>query len=236
MIFLRNRISNNIDEMQKNMGESYWNISASGIAFRSIFNNYLEKYSEGRLLDVGAGNLLYKHLLEKYCSSYESLDVKEDAKLDYVQDIQDTNLSSSVFDTVFCRNVLEHVEKPREALTEISRILKQDGIAIISVPHLAYLHNEPEDYYRFTKYGVEEISSQTDLEIIEVEEAGGLFSFLGYVFSTVFMGLTYDVAILSWFTYRINYIIQHGCVMIDNLSGTDIYMPLNYVFVLKNSS
>lgn len=218
------------------MGTDYWNISASGIAFRRIFGEVLEKYCKGKLIDVGAGNLLYKPFLESFCDSYESLDIKKSDKLDHVQDIQDTALESETYDTVFCRNVLEHVKKPRKAVIEISRILKEDGIAVVSVPHLAYLHNEPEDYYRFTKYGLEEIASDTELETIETHTAGGLFSLLGYIFSTVFLGLTYKIPILSWFNFQINFIIQYSCFKADDLFNTDRYLALNYVAVFKKTS
>ena len=233
---MKKRISKNIERMQNEMGDKYWNISASGIFFRRKFSKILETYSEGRLIDLGAGNLLYKSFLKQYCEIYESLDIRENPDLDYVQDIQDTDLDSNVFDTVFCRNVLEHVENPRRAMSEISRILKDGGVAIVSVPHLAYLHNEPEDYYRFTKYGLEEIASDTELKTIETHTAGGLFSFLGYIFSTVFLGLTYDIRVLSWFNFRINFLIQYTCFKADDLFKTDRYMALNYVAVFRKTS
>jgi len=222
--------------MQNELGSKYWNISASGISFRKKFSKILEDYSEGRLIDLGAGNLLYKSFLKQYCEVYESLDIQENPNLDYVQDIQDTDLDSEVFDTVFCRNVLEHVENPRRAMSEISRILKDGGVAIVSVPHLAYLHNEPADYYRFTEYGLEEIASDTKLEVIKIEEAGGLFSFLGYIFSTVLLGLTYNIPIVFSASFKLNFLVQLSCLKIDKITGTGKYMPLNYIAVLKKKS
>ena len=44
--------------------------------------------------------------------------------------------SSAVFDAVICIHVLEHVENDRQALTEIFRVLKPGGWAIITVPIL----------------------------------------------------------------------------------------------------
>lgn len=229
-------ISRNIRKMQEELGDNYWKISASGLAFRTVFTDLLEQYSGGRLLDAGAGNLLYRNFLNDYCESYESLDVDKHPELDYVQDLKDTGLESESFDTVFCRNVLEHVEEPREVMKEISRILKDGGTALVSVPHLAYLHNEPEDYYRFTGQGIEQIASETDLETVELRKAGGFFSFLGYLFSTGFLGLTYSIPVLSWFTYRINLPVQYGCYIFDGVLKTDRYLPLNYVAVFRKTS
>lgn len=226
-------ISRNIRRMQQELGPDYFKVSASGLAFRKVFPELLESYACGKLLDAGAGNLLYRDLLEDHCESYESLDVEERNGIDHVQDIQDTQLKSGLYDTIFCRNVIEHVEKPRAAMSEISRLLKDDGKAIISVPHLAYLHNEPEDYYRFTEYGLAEIASDTDLELVEIRSVGGFFSFLGYIFSTGLMGLTYDVPVLSWFAYRVNLLFQYTCFLLDSILKTEKYLPLNYVAVFQ---
>ena len=226
-------ISRNIRRMQQELGPDYFKVSASGIAFRKVFSELLGSYAGGKLLDAGAGNLLYRNLLEDYCELYESLDVEDRDGIDHAQDIQDTQLKSGLYDTIFCRNVIEHVEKPRAAMSEISRLLKDNGKAIISVPHLAYLHNEPEDYYRFTSHGMKEIASDTELELVEKRSVGGFFSFLGYIFSTVLMGLTYSVPFLRWLTYRVNLLVQYSCLWMDNILKTERYLPLNYVAVFE---
>ena len=228
-------ISRNIKKMQEELGSEYFRLSASGLAFSKVFPRLLEEYGGGRLLDAGAGKLLYSNLLEDYCDSYEALDIQEASGIDHVQDLQDTDLESESYDTVFCRNVLEHVEKPRSAMSEISRLLRDDGTAIVSVPHLAYLHNEPEDYYRFTRHGLEEIASDTELKAVEIRRAGGFFSFLGYIFSTFFMGLTYSIPLLRWFTFRFNLMIQYLCYWLDGILGTWRYLPLNYVAVFRKT-
>jgi len=226
-------IKKNIRKMQEEMGDNYWRISASGIWFQKIFRELLNKYSSGKLLDAGAGNLLYKEMLSDYCTEYESLDITDNPNLDYQQDIKDMELDSETYDTVFCRNVLEHVEKPQYGIKEISRVLKEDGKAIISVPHLAYLHNEPHDYYRFTKYSLKHMSEEAGLEVVEIREAGGLFSFIGYIFSTAFMGLTYHIPVVSKISYYINKIFQFTVVKLDKITGNASLIPLNYIIVLK---
>jgi ubiquinone/menaquinone biosynthesis C-methylase UbiE len=46
-----------------------------------------------------------------------------------------TNLESNAFDIVICSEVLEHVPNPRKILKEMHRILKRNGLAIISTPN-----------------------------------------------------------------------------------------------------
>lgn len=55
-------------------------------------------------------------------------------KADLKIDITKTMLEDSSFDIIFCNHVLEHVNNYDNALKEINRILKKDGILICSVP------------------------------------------------------------------------------------------------------
>ena len=50
------------------------------------------------------------------------------------QDIQNLKLNDSSYDLVLINHVLEHVENDKIALSEIARILKTNGRAIITVP------------------------------------------------------------------------------------------------------
>lgn len=219
--------------MQEDLGDWYWKTSASGMTLRPAIENALSNYAEGRLLDAGAGNLLYKSVVEQYVDSYESLDIVDNDDLDYHQDIQDMDLGSNRFDTVFCRNVLEHVPKPQEAISEIKRVLKPGGIAIITVPHLAYLHNEPNDYHRFTEYALKNYCNRTGMGVVCVEPVGGLFSFLGYAIATLVLGLTYHLPVVSWPILLTNYLVQRVAVASDAITGNETYFPLNYLLIAE---
>ena len=55
---------------------------------------------------------------------------------DYIQgDIQKkTSFDNDSFDLIFALDVLEHVDNPSDAIDEIMRILKKNGLLFISVP------------------------------------------------------------------------------------------------------
>jgi SAM-dependent methyltransferase len=193
--------------MQSELRDDYWRTCAGDILLEDLTEK-LNRYAHGRLLDAGAGDLLYRPIIEPHCETYESLDICDNPDLDYRQDIQAMDLPTNSFDTVFCRNVLEHVPRPDDALEEINRVLRDDGTAILSVPHLAYLHNEPHDYYRFTHHGIEHLAEQAGFRVVKWNSVGGLFSFLGYVFSTATLGLTYHRALLSRLALSLNFAVQ----------------------------
>lgn len=53
----------------------------------------------------------------------------------HIVDLGQTALPDSSFDGVLCSSVLEYVSDPRADLTELQRILKKDGLLLISVPN-----------------------------------------------------------------------------------------------------
>lgn len=60
------------------------------------------------------------------------------------------DLISESIGTVLILDTLEHVEFPRKAIEEAHRILKPDGILVISSVMNFPIHDYPYDYWRFT--------------------------------------------------------------------------------------
>jgi len=76
--------------------------------------------------------------------------MREGTGVDKVLDLHDIDVPSESVGTVLCLETLEHVEYPRKALEEIHRILRPDGIAVISSVMCFPIHDYPYDYWRFT--------------------------------------------------------------------------------------
>ncbi len=77
-------------------------------------------------------------LITKLFKSYKNIDYlsvdidKNNAMR--VEDITHLSFSDSSFDIIFCSHVLEHVENDKNAMSELYRVLKKGGFAIIDVP------------------------------------------------------------------------------------------------------
>jgi ubiquinone/menaquinone biosynthesis C-methylase UbiE len=56
--------------------------------------------------------------------------------------------------------VLEHVENPWKGVKESFRILKKEGLIIGSTPFIFPIHDEPYEFYRYTKYGLKKMFSK----------------------------------------------------------------------------
>jgi len=69
--------------------------------------------------------------------------------------------------------VLEHVRKPGLVVAEVASVLTPGGYLILTAPHIWGLHEEPDDYYRFTKYGLQYFCQTRGLEVIYVKAMAG---------------------------------------------------------------
>jgi coenzyme F420 hydrogenase subunit beta len=104
----------------------------------------------GRVLDIGCGpGILTKSLLKR---GYEvwGLDMSENMIAEalgtvlgseyydkahfMVGNAEELNFQAEYFDYVICSGVIPYINNPKKALSEVSRVLKKDGKAIITVP------------------------------------------------------------------------------------------------------
>jgi SAM-dependent methyltransferase len=61
-------------------------------------------------------------------------------------DVCDTRLPGDSFDVIYCRSVMQHIMAPERALTEMARILRQDGVLYVSL-HLYTSHNGAHPFH-----------------------------------------------------------------------------------------
>jgi len=84
---------------------------------------------------------------------YVGCDMQEGPGVDRVLNLHNIDLPSEAVGTVLILDTLEHVELVRKAVEEAYRILKPDGILVISSVMKFPIHNFPYDYWRFTPEG-----------------------------------------------------------------------------------
>jgi SAM-dependent methyltransferase len=89
---------------------------------------------------------------------YIGVDFRNGKGVDLVADM--TNLSqieNNSVGTIICCDTLEHVNNPFATIKEFKRILKKEGVLIITTPFYFKIHSYPNDYYRFTDMGMFEL-------------------------------------------------------------------------------
>jgi SAM-dependent methyltransferase len=124
------------------------------------------------VLDIGCGQKPYADLFAdmRHIGLNDSV---EDASPDVVGDGTRLPIASQSIDLVFCTQVLEHVLRPWSLLSECYRVLKPSGWLILSAPFYWPLHEEPHDYFRFTKWGLEGLIEEAGFEECRVLADGG---------------------------------------------------------------
>jgi SAM-dependent methyltransferase len=75
--------------------------------------------------------------------------------------------------------MLEHAKDPKACLEEMNRVLKPNGVLIITVPFNNEMHSKPHDYWRFTKYGMDLILRESGFRIDKTIQRGDFRICLG---------------------------------------------------------
>lgn len=78
------------------------------------------------------------------------------------------NIESESWDAVFCSGVLEHVPRPEDAVSEMARVLKVGGSLLIGVPFKQPIHMAPNDFWRFTSFGLRAILERHSFDLIDL--------------------------------------------------------------------
>lgn len=229
-LLVRSRIAFN----EANRGtERQWYFSPASVTLYRAILRMLDEHLEGKTLDVGAGQLPLRPLVEERGAQYESVDLeRRHPDLTYVDDAQKlSTFDDEIYDTVISSQVLEHVADPFSAMNAMARITKPGGKILLTVPHLSRLHEVPHDYYRYTQFGVRAMAEQAGFEVIEVRCVGGLFTFLGQQFCTAFMCLIGLIPGLRRLAYWVNRLVILCFLAIDRLIGAPRLFPTSVLLV-----
>ena len=216
-------------------GKGYFFLTPSHYSIYHDFSRFFRPGINGLTVDLGAGRLGWKPIVEKAAKKYLSADISLNGKaLDMVADGSKLALRLESVDTLLCMQVIEHTRDPRAILFEASRVLKKGGRAIVSFPHLSYLHGEPEDYFRFTIHGFRSLLPD-GLVIEEARASGGLLCFALTPAFIFLNAAAHKVPIAGKCVY---YILSLASVVVfhaDRFLGMRRLYPLNYICGLKKT-
>jgi SAM-dependent methyltransferase len=149
--------------------------------FIKELKNAISHYGRGEVLDIGCGNKPYASLFPTSVTSYTGVDVQQShlQVVDIICPATDIPLPDNRFDTVFCTQTIEHVFDHKQLMAEAFRLLKPGGHLIMSGPFYWPLHEEPYDFYRFSRYGFEELVKEAGLSVLAIKENGGIWAVSG---------------------------------------------------------
>lgn len=152
---------------------------------RILLDNFLNDsipLIKGRVLDIGGKKHnkrgLFRPPLEQV-SHWEYLNSDPDGQPDYCCDAADIPLGDSCIDTIIMTEVLEYLKEPEKVLAEIYRLLKEQGVCLMSVPFLNPIHGDwQDDRQRWTDVKLQEICSALGFKDTVITPMGSFWSVL----------------------------------------------------------
>lgn len=207
---------------------------------RKITRRNLEKFLERhatdeRVLDVGSGGSSY----HRFFPNRLTLDKDPDRQPEIVADAGQLPFNDGEFKVILCTEVLEHVEDPFKVERELRRVIARGGKLILTTRFVYPLHDTPNDYWRFTKYGLQKIF--TEWEILELSSETESFSTVAALlqrlsFQSVLKAnkITKAVLVLLVVIFdRLNWLISREYGDIRRIRGENQIMPTGYYMVAR---
>lgn len=145
-----------------------------------------QEFVGGTVLDLGCGSRPYEAFFNGRVkrwigADYPSTGHPPALRLDLFADAMQLPLAGESFDTVLCTQVLEHVPEPMDVLREAWRVLRPGGHLVLTAPQYNALHGEPQDFYRYTKYGLDHMARKAGFAVKTIEPIGGFLSLFAFL-------------------------------------------------------
>jgi len=130
-------------------------------------NRFLKKYCSKihnkKILELGSGkrvNGRLKYSVAGFFRNNSNEVVLSDINPDYKHKIVDITKSvPKGFDVIICFNVLEHVFNFHAGIRNIFKSLKKGGQLMVLLPMFYPLHDEPQDYWRYSEHSLRKLLS-----------------------------------------------------------------------------
>jgi len=141
------------------------------------------KFLKGKLIDIGCGTKPYREMLAEFVDEHVGLDqhqsMHDQRNIDLFGTAYKIPAPDGAFDSAICTAVLEHLEEPSDALRECHRVLKKGCFALYTIPFIWHLHEEPRDFYRFSKHGIVYLFQKAGFEIVVLKPLSGFWVTFG---------------------------------------------------------
>ncbi|HTR97809.1 MAG TPA: methyltransferase domain-containing protein [Candidatus Acidoferrales bacterium] len=179
-------------------------------------------HARGDLLDVGCGSKPFASLFAGRVRTYRGTDLSASRYLGHARPDAFATAGAqpfrdASFDTVLGLSMLTYLPEPIRMLREAHRVLRPGGVLLLEFTQMVPLHDEPWDFFRFTRYGAEHLLREAGFEPLEYVPIGGLWARVGL--STI-AGLNRinrgPARVLTELPVRALYVVvQLGCELLD---------------------
>ncbi|BDC52291.1 hypothetical protein F183_A46060 [Bryobacterales bacterium F-183] len=138
--------------------------------------------ADARVLDAGAGEGQYADRFKSQRYTGVDLGIGDEAwnygQLSAIADLLALPFPDNTFDASLNVVTLEHVREPLQVIVELHRALRPGGKLLLIVPHEWEEHQQPHDYFRYTRYGLDYMLTKAGFTAIDIRPVGGFFRLL----------------------------------------------------------
>lgn len=167
------------------------------------------------MLDIGGGTKRGIQIEFPYCIDHIILDSDKRTKPTVIGTAEHLPFKNDSIDSIKCTEVLEYINSPERAVSEMYRVLNDGGGLTVSTPFNLGIHYD-NDLIRFTKYKLETMFDNAGFRICYLSEQGKYFTVLGYMLKQAIMNTKSRARWLLYWTFPI----------LDLITGLD-----NWTFV-----
>jgi SAM-dependent methyltransferase len=134
-----------------------------------VIQKYIAPNKVSQLLDYGCGDCPYKQIFLPVVGQYVGADIDRNPTAELIINLETgrVNAPDAQFDALLSTQVLEHVIDPSVYLKEANRLLKTNGLLVLSTHGYWMYHPDPTDFWRWTRDGLEKTIAREGFEIVE---------------------------------------------------------------------
>ena len=138
----------------------------------------IAEHARGHVADLGCGQVplfgCYRERAEQVtCIDWEG-SLHDSLHVDILADLNAAlPLADGQFDTIISTSVLEHIWRHETLWDEMFRLLAPGGRLILGTPFLYWVHEEPHDYFRWTRFALARACEERGMTVLHLAPYGG---------------------------------------------------------------
>lgn len=188
----------------------------------------------GPLLDAACGSKPYASFVAARTNLHIGLDRGSflvGRNLDVYGSISSLPFKDGAFNSVLCTEAIQYVAEPGLVFREFHRILREQGVVILSTTQMWHVTNIPHDCYRYTEYGLRHLAEGHGFTVLYHRGIGGFWARIGLKFCY----FVHRLAIVRWFRLPVSVLLVLPQLFFRGMDRLffDPKDVINHIVVLK---